>query len=200
LPIAGNENELRAVLARSGITSGSQSCVRSLGNAKFPGKIPTIVRFRPLSSTDLPRIAGSAPKFVFQRPSPMTVVSRLLVFRREQLSAYWPRGECGEDFSGHVTSPHALRLAGAGETDTSLAIGREMRQRLVLRFEIGEVRIGMNVFVDAEPAVVHPDHHHAIRFGIWQRLEDDRVNDAEDGRRCADAERDRRHCDGGERL
>src|SRR4051812_16875514 len=54
--------------------------------------------------------------------------------------------------------------------------------------------------MDAEPAIVHPDHHDPVGVREGKRLEDQGVDDAEDGGGGADAEGDGRDGDGGESL
>jgi hypothetical protein len=49
------------------------------------------------------------------------------------------------------------------------------------------------VFGYVDPGVVHPDHHEPFRVGVRERAQQDRVDDAEDGRVRPDPHRQSQH-------
>src|SRR5262245_36544458 len=61
-----------------------------------------------------------------------------------------------------------------------------------------KVRIRCDILGYASRCICGPDHDETTGFWIWERVEQDSVNDAKDGRISADAERERYHSYGRE--
>jgi hypothetical protein len=126
--------------------------------------------------------------------------TRLIVELGEEAAPHRRHAQCGEKVGGHAGPGETL---GLGAADRS-----QIRRRDLIAAEVGERSIVAPVeqesgigLVDAEEAR-HDEGmgqgDEAVRAGIGQRAQQHRVDDAEDRRRAADAERERQDRGGGE--
>ena len=106
-----------------------------------------------------------------------------------------------EEFPAHFLSAHALRFLFVNQRETAVAINRHARKAAVLFAEIEEIRIAhrgelgrRSGFVEIDAA----DGDEFVRRGKRERLQQDRVDHAEDGGVRANPEREREHGDDGE--
>ena len=135
----------------------------------------------------------------FETAGPAT---RLLIRTRETAAKDRLDAEHVEEFPAHLLSTHALRSLFVDQRDGAVAINRHARKAAVLFPKIGEVRKAQRV----EPGrryglgqIDAADGDEFLRRREWQRLQEHRVDHAEDGGVRADPEREREHGDDGER-
>ena len=106
-----------------------------------------------------------------------------------------------EEFPAHFFSADALRSLFVHECEGAIAINRHAGKAAVLFAEIEEIRIAERVESGRRRGRVQINAAHGHEFlgrREWQRLQEHRVDHAEDGGVRTDAEREREHRDKGE--
>ena len=104
-----------------------------------------------------------------------------------------------EEVGGRDDAGDPLHLAAVrAEVEERLRVGRHALEGLALACRVAVVRRRHDVAVLADARDAVPHDHQAIGFAVRQRPQQHRVDDAEDGRVDADAERQRRDGDEGE--
>ncbi len=112
---------------------------------------------------------------------------------REPTSAHRPHAERLKRAVGDDERAYSLRLTEASQRRGILTPQTDAGQRPVL-IPVREIqrRIGTEIiYIHAWSGM--PDPHELVRVRIWQRLDQHRVDDAEDRGGRADAERERQH-------
>ena len=101
-----------------------------------------------------------------------------------------------EQLSRHHAAGQPLGLARARQVVALAAVDADVLEDLVLRPPVLVVRVSDGHLINLRARLPQVDE--PLGFGVGQRLEQHRIDDAEDGRRRADAERQRQHRDEGE--
>ena len=169
---------------------------------------PTTVRSTPSSVTILPMTSGSAPNRRCQRPWPRIthrVGAPRLVALCEGASKHWPHAEHRERVRRHLRAVEPQGVSLTGQRRARDPQGRDMGERLdprAQRQELNRIQRGGRLrgrTVRCHGTVgVLDDVDELVRIPVGQRCQQNRVDDAEDGRVGADAERKRRNRDRGE--
>ena len=124
-----------------------------------------------------------------------------LFFVRGELAALRDRhAEKREEVGGHASAAEALRFAIARDVAFPRPQGADAAEHGAGLLPL-QVRLHGDRQARELIAPLRNDHFHAVdfvRLGIGQRPQQHRVDDAEDGRVRADAEREREHGDAGE--
>ena len=132
------------------------------------------------------------PQLVRQDDDVVAAGDTLVLAKRAAERERMPVAEHGEKPGRGEAGADVLRAIGGREVDVAAAPGVDVGERGRLPFP-GRVAPGGGA--RAVALLVFPDHHQAIGLVVRQRREEEAVDDAEDGRGCGDAERQRRDRD-----
>ena len=110
----------------------------------------------------------------------------------EPASAHRRHAERLEQPMRRAQRAHALRSVGARDRLSAVRPHADLGQRPVLG-PIGEIHRRRGRQIAGDDGGVVPDPHELVRARIRQRLDQHRIDDAEDRRRRADSEREREH-------
>src|SRR5262249_26025812 len=119
------------------------------------------------------------------------ILSRLLFLGSENSP------ECGvhayqlEEIDRYSGAANLFRLAGSSEVVCIVGHSGHPLESFVPIAPVYEIRIRGDVIGDSLPPVVTPDHRQLLRLRIWHRAQQHAVDDAEDRRVRADAQRQR---------
>ncbi len=127
--------------------------------------------------------------------------ARLLIRPRETAAKHRLDAEHVEELPAHLFSTHALRSLFVDQREGAVPINRHARKAAVLFPKIEEVRKAQRVEPgrrDCFAQIDAADGHEFLGRREGQRLQEHRVDHAEDGGVRADPEREREHRDQGE--
>ena len=124
------------------------------------------------------------------------VAARLRLFIRERAAERGLRAQRAPQRRRRLQADEALRRARRGEVEALARVHREVLERRRLRLAVEVVRDRRARVVEAHLRVVVVHLHEPLAVVVRQRLEQQPVDDREDRRVRADAERERR--DGGD--
>ena len=128
------------------------------------------------------------------------MLSLNLVIRLEQPAECRVDPQHRKEIGGDEESADALRIVGAGEARVPPAERREPLEAVRLLPPVEEVGGGDGLFGVADVAMIGlRDDREPIDVGEGEGVEDQRVDDAEDGGVGAETQRERQHDDGARR-
>ena len=114
---------------------------------------------------------------------------RDVLLRREDTSPDRRHAEDGEQVRRHGPGGDALGVAVTRQVHLPVVPRRDLAERAAFLAIVVDLAIGNPGLVERRPAA--PDHDGAVGLAPWQRAQQDGVDDAEDRRVRADAERER---------
>ena len=167
--------------------------LRVVGRQLEAGRHHADDRVRPAVEVDrAPQNARIAAELAM--PEPMAenrdgVLAGHVFRRRERAAEQRLRAQRVEQVGRDLPEPHPHGVAGSRQVDLPDVPRRHALHAAELRAVVHELRVGHPRLVPALPLA--PDHHAAGGFGVGERRQQNRVSDAEDRRRRADAERQR---------
>ena len=187
-----------SLLISRGLKISGRQYSAPAGTFRSAGATPTIVNALPSIRIVDPTMSGRPPNWRRHRPSPITT-TRCRRFRRRRRRARGraaARPEDVEEWRGDVGAVDQLRIAGAGEVRRARCDRRGAREDAALRRDVDEVRRRVGHRQASVAAVEQLDE--AARLPVGQRPQQHAVDDGEDRRIRADAERQRQRGDGRE--
>src|SRR5262245_39640797 len=135
----------------------------------------------------LPQVVADDSHFIPARP---------FFFHGENSPEQRLRSQQGEEIGRHLNASHSLRITPFGEIGVAWSDCCDLLERWRLSSPFGQIdrRRGEFVKAQVERRVVRPQHHDPVRLVKGERLEQYRVDDAED--RCVRADTERQGEDG----
>jgi hypothetical protein len=122
-------------------------------------------------------------------------LSRHVVLGLQQASVHGPRAQHRKQAGRGLEPFDALRLIRAEQRGDAPARDRHLLERAVLLLDVEVLPWRRPVLRDVDARRPQPQHDEPIRIGVGQRLQQQRVDDAEDRAVGADADRQRRDDD-----
>ncbi len=146
--------------------------------------MPTIRAGAPSTGTVRPTIDSSPPNALRQSSLESTCYvfgARQRVFARELPAANRRDPQGGHELGGDDGRRHAAGLVGGAYVARASAIRANLRERTIVLRELDELRCGHPELIEPELRKLARDENQPLRRRIRQRLQDDAVDDAEDG-------------------
>ena len=125
--------------------------------------------------------------------------ARFFLIAPENAAEHWTHTENIKKFARDLLRPKTLRRPIARQSQTFPSMNRDFFEAFVLRTEIEKIRITDGIeSLRLHASIERAKGDQSLRLRKWERLEQNRVNDAEDGGVRANADREREDRDDSE--